>query len=1060
VGNTAPREVRLGLVLNGGVSLAIWIGGVTRELDAARRAFDPTTSDDANTAPLYREILAALKSCVVVDVIAGASAGGINGVLLGAAIYNRKALKDLRETWIGLGDFRALLRPAALANPPSLMKGDEVVLPTLRRIIDEFYAGDGAKLTRPLYVYVTATDLFGFRIDYHDTTGRRFQERDHRRVFRFEHDPDSEREPFLADRENVMRDAIWLGDPDAAELLARAARSSSSFPVAFEAHQLRIVDHERGEEVVTPHWLVDGGILDNQPFNPVLNRISVMTADRPVKRVVMYVVPYVTRIGNDPQPDPTAHDTYAAAGKLPRDLPKLQSLDRIAREYEVQKAAEDARRRLRGELTPDILAAAASALFDSYVETRAGEADAVWQLWASDDFRPGDGALAQDPSTDARELAPPPAPRGDVAEANAGETPHPPWLPEQRPWSHGGRWKWGLSPAERIGMWALVFMQDVPQTRVDPEVLEGARQRASHLIATVRRATIALREAFEAAENDAQGHKRDPDSRAREAFERVADRLEAIQSEVERLDDEITRLQETFDHTNEGADDEHRKPLSVQSLLDYEVARNAISIQDDQLSSPFEFVFASAQTSNSLGHEASTPEQKLAGLKLNHFAGFLKESWRANDWLWGRLDGVEHVLRALIDRNEIERLDDTAAAALARTAFPPDATEEEHSILTGVWNKALAATTLPTPVGDDAHAQFLSVLAGDGDAETRARICRRALAARLQLHVLEADLQRVAETAQSDLASGTSRLANGAAWSRDFLDATSLAERVRLFRELKIADETIADETSSRHVFDVGSEAAAVAAGLLAGTRGGLSPAVRGLLATLRGVTLAVSRVIRLVAREPWFGACVFAALVGLLVWAAVSGNTLLGTLLPALVVLVVVSGLALLTIATSVFELSRKQAARWIGFAIFVTIPLAFALLVFATWCLDVGPSWWQWLQHHFGSVAVIGAAALAALAAALALPLGLLGPNGSNRVRRRKALTAYRILVTLGLVALGVGVVVQRWRHGGAGWVGVANEHRGIIVVLLLLAVLVGAAAIETWIAWIRRPPPPAGD
>jgi predicted acylesterase/phospholipase RssA len=165
VGNTAAREVRLGLVLNGGVSLAIWIGGVTKEIDAARRAFDPPTSDDANTAPLYREILTALKSCVVVDVIAGASAGGINGVLLGAAIYNRKPLKDLRETWIGLGDFRVILRPAALANPPSLMKGDDVVLPKLRGIIDELYKGDGPKLTRPLYVYVTATDLFGFRID-------------------------------------------------------------------------------------------------------------------------------------------------------------------------------------------------------------------------------------------------------------------------------------------------------------------------------------------------------------------------------------------------------------------------------------------------------------------------------------------------------------------------------------------------------------------------------------------------------------------------------------------------------------------------------------------------------------------------------------------------------------------------------------------------------------------------------------------------------------------------------------------------------------------------------
>ena len=32
------REVRLALVLNGGVSLAIWIGGVVSEIDGLRRA--------------------------------------------------------------------------------------------------------------------------------------------------------------------------------------------------------------------------------------------------------------------------------------------------------------------------------------------------------------------------------------------------------------------------------------------------------------------------------------------------------------------------------------------------------------------------------------------------------------------------------------------------------------------------------------------------------------------------------------------------------------------------------------------------------------------------------------------------------------------------------------------------------------------------------------------------------------------------------------------------------------------------------------------------------------
>ena len=37
----SDHEVRIALVLNGGVSLAVWMGGVTHELDLIRRASGP-----------------------------------------------------------------------------------------------------------------------------------------------------------------------------------------------------------------------------------------------------------------------------------------------------------------------------------------------------------------------------------------------------------------------------------------------------------------------------------------------------------------------------------------------------------------------------------------------------------------------------------------------------------------------------------------------------------------------------------------------------------------------------------------------------------------------------------------------------------------------------------------------------------------------------------------------------------------------------------------------------------------------------------------------------------
>jgi len=45
----AGRELRLALVLNGGVSLAVWMAGVIHEIDLLRRASPATGSDVAES---------------------------------------------------------------------------------------------------------------------------------------------------------------------------------------------------------------------------------------------------------------------------------------------------------------------------------------------------------------------------------------------------------------------------------------------------------------------------------------------------------------------------------------------------------------------------------------------------------------------------------------------------------------------------------------------------------------------------------------------------------------------------------------------------------------------------------------------------------------------------------------------------------------------------------------------------------------------------------------------------------------------------------------------------
>ena len=58
------------------------------------------------------------------------------------------------------------------------------------------------------------------------------------------------------------------------------------------------------------------------------------------------------------------------------------------------------------------------------------------------------------------------------------------------------------------------------------------------------------------------------------------------------------------------------------------------------------------------------PEDKLSGLGLAHFASFYKGSWRANDWMWGRLDGASRLVDVLLD-----------PWAIRLQLQPPDASE-------------------------------------------------------------------------------------------------------------------------------------------------------------------------------------------------------------------------------------------------------------------------------------------------------------------------------------------------------------------------------------------------
>jgi len=72
-------EIRLGIVMYGGVSLAIYINGVAYEFFRAVRG-----------QGIYKLVKALTDADIVVDIISGTSAGGINGILLAYALCNAR----------------------------------------------------------------------------------------------------------------------------------------------------------------------------------------------------------------------------------------------------------------------------------------------------------------------------------------------------------------------------------------------------------------------------------------------------------------------------------------------------------------------------------------------------------------------------------------------------------------------------------------------------------------------------------------------------------------------------------------------------------------------------------------------------------------------------------------------------------------------------------------------------------------------------------------------------------------------------------------------------------
>ncbi|MBB6227307.1 patatin-related protein [Polymorphobacter multimanifer] len=383
------RELRLALVCYGGVSLAVYMHGITKEVWKLSRAsmrrhhqLPETLPPADDSEAVYGALLAALAPnldlTVSTDIIAGASAGGINGILLAQAIATGQSMEPLRGLWLEGADSDRLLDPVGASSSWSKLWAMPLIAWTNRHglglgemeepevrteaagklsrlmrsrwftppfsgamfsgmLLDAFAAMAATSPTPPLLPDQQPLDLFVTVTDYHGSAVRlalhspaEISETEHRLILGFQSagaGPDGAR--HLAD----------------APALAFAARATASFPGAFPPAGIGEMDAvlaARGDEwpgraaflagAFPRHAdpekvaLIDGSVINGRPFGPAIEALGHHRAHREVDRRFVYV-----------DPRPGMHAERAADGRSPgffatilrslADIPRQQPIN-------------------------------------------------------------------------------------------------------------------------------------------------------------------------------------------------------------------------------------------------------------------------------------------------------------------------------------------------------------------------------------------------------------------------------------------------------------------------------------------------------------------------------------------------------------------------------------------------------------------------------------------------------------------------------------------------------------------------------------------------------------
>lgn len=885
------EDLRLTVVMNGGVSLAVWIGGVAQEIHRLQEGRDA-----------YAQLVDFTATRARVDVISGTSAGGINGAFLAVARVFGSDLTPLRSVWLQSGSLDELLRDPRGKDPSSLLRGtyfSDELLQAFKRL-----TGLTARPVENASVdlFLTTTLLHGLPNQLADDFGAPINDASHRGNFHFRRGPGVATDDFA--------------DASLAERLTVAARATASFPVAFEpvfwhpvpAGENTTQSKQSVASFPPDRYLLDGGILDNKPLDLALNTLKHLRLKGEVRQVICYVVPSPGELASS-QPDsadepPTIAEVAIASTST---LPMMQSIsaqinditehNRMVRELRQTRLA-------LASLKWESVQSTAASLFEAYQRRRADSA----AVYVAEQIVKG--IVLEDPHQRIGRR------RREWIVGLFIEIYHEgglPWVPKSLPPENAQRkdfdlehWHWGLFTVENIANMAMdVLRRGIHLTSFNASSDQSAELKAGTELKKILDSseTLLLELASRretggsfwkdrakvfpqpfgdraAAERWARDSvKPDPNSAeyGKSAFSfaeflaTAAPHLRAVASGAERRNRWITEtdaareLQQIIELLAPGG--VGPEEILVR-LLNVEVVQFALGFSGkarDVTDQVLELVEFCADNTSYLGLSA-VRGRKPAGAALANFGGFYKKSWRANDWMLGRLHGAERLVRILLDPERIRRLyfgqDPTIVCQeLEKIAIPPPGDPDEQGCRKW-WEQRVRLVAEELGFLKDPVQLLPEQLVHAADA----------VLYRFQLAILREELPLLASAIEDDIQNrhGPGKgqaflnLVRGITANQGYAALRGVGSDAieNLYGSCSVDQETIAEQSTSDRFAATVTRAFAVSVSMLAGRNSGV-PRVGSMARVLRIPALLTDAISQSLLRDSRVGVFAYAAVIG-----------------------------------------------------------------------------------------------------------------------------------------------------------------------------------------------------